>query len=225
MDIDLNLKRIINIYNSSIGKQYHADQSLDFTKRDLHTIPQTGRKISDDIKKIFSYLPNNFPYILDVGCGLGMVSHLLHLVTGKPVIGIDCSDATITKAKEISLSPNVSFHKYTLGTNSPVNFQDNPVIFSRMFLIHIPDSAYEEIIRELLKFNPSYLAFIEYFSQKNESLDWRGVNNMIYKRDNYKQISRLVNCKKLYCELIQIREEFYNKKDLYYQHCLIELNK
>src|SRR3954462_14099138 len=66
------------------------------------------RKRLDFISDAISGKAQSKAKILDVGCGNGVISRHLGKL-GFNVLGIDVSDATIARARELNTLPNVSF--------------------------------------------------------------------------------------------------------------------
>lgn len=100
-------------------------------------------------KAVERYFTESNASVLDVGCGSGRVSKLLH-ERGFDVVGIDVSESLVEQAR--SLFPEIEFRVEDVRDVSADAGSFDYVVFSHFGLDYVlPKSAREEALRELYR--------------------------------------------------------------------------
>ena len=142
----------------------------DYTERNQNT---QGRK--EMFTRILDALPVLPDSILEVGANRGLNLDVLH---------------NIIKARLIGLEPNDSARQYIKhealdGTAQQIKLPDKSVamVFTCGVLIHIPPEELHIVCNEIYRVASRYIVCIEYFSDKPEEVQYRGYDDMLWKRD------------------------------------------
>ncbi|WP_130470851.1 pseudaminic acid biosynthesis-associated methylase [Candidatus Magnetaquicoccus inordinatus] len=120
--------------------------------------------------------------ILEVGCNIGKNLRALRSVTGAKLLAVEPN----SEARQIVLSDRVleAADLYD-ATSSALPFADGQcdLVFTNTVLIHVHPDNLEQSYREIYRVSGRYIVTIEYFSDKLESINYRGHDNMLFKRD------------------------------------------
>jgi pseudaminic acid biosynthesis-associated methylase len=162
------MKKQLKKWKEKFGKKYTQRSKFDWKIR-------TG-----PFKKMVSDL--NIEDVLEVGCNRGYNLMSLNEVLGK-------------EAKLLGVEPNK--HAIRLARNSKPNFgaiegnaYDLPfkngyfdLCLTCTLLIHIPPDGLSAAMREIRRVCNSYILSIEYYSENEEEVIYRGNEDMLWKRD------------------------------------------
>lgn len=117
--------------------------------------------------------------ILEVGCNKG--HNLLAMRHAKPdinVAGIDVNASALNQAKETG-----AFVIYMDGKDAGSLWEDSfDLVFTAGVLIHIPSKDLKETMNSIVKASKRYVLSIEYFSEKEEEIEYRGHKGKLWKR-------------------------------------------
>lgn len=139
-------------------RDYWNKRSSGFSDAIMDEYSSCGRQITDTILEMTDTVPGS--KALDVGCGPGLLSMLLH-DAGMDVIGIDYSEEMVRMARKNAsgLDMGISFERMDA---QQLDFPDNTfdLVVSRDVLWNLPEPerAYEEIVRVL---KPKGKAFVK----------------------------------------------------------------
>lgn len=126
--------------------------------------------------------------IIEVGCNLG---HNLKILQGfgYKVIGVEPNGSAHKAAFHLLNDPGVEKLEGLFivndgdcyNTRLPDECAD--LVLSSGLLIHVPDSRLDEAIIEMLRISRKYLLIIEYFSEEDREIIYRGNIGMLWKRN------------------------------------------
>ena len=216
MCTNLNKARIL--YCSDFGKRYTDRSNTSLIERNNHTISETGESISRSLSKIISNT-SGVVKILEIGCGLGHNLELLKEFGSYSLTGIDIQEYALSKARV--KYQGIDFINGDCA-NLPFDDREFDLVFSRVTLIHIHPEEIKRVAEEMMRVSSKYIAGIEYFSENIQEINWRGENDSVWKMNYHSVFRTSSEIKTIYCELVPISKEKYNKDSLFYQHYLIE---
>ena len=149
----------------------------DYTERNLFSAKVIKQR-EDSLASVFGTLPIDL--IIEPGCGSGANLKALQEL-GYRVIGIEPNWKAISEAITSLRSPFVLLN----STCYQINVSDGKadLVLSAGLLIHIPEDRLNEAIVEMLRVSKKYLLIIEYYSEVEEELNYRGNGGMLWKRN------------------------------------------
>jgi len=213
-----NLSKAKILYCSDFGKRYTDRSNISLTERDNHTISETGESISKSLSEIILNT-NKVVKILEIGCGLGHNLELIKKFGNFSLTGIDIQEYALSKAR--GKYQGINFINSDC-VNLPFDDGEFDLVFSRVTLIHIHPEEIKQVMREIMRVSSKYIAGIEYFSEDIQEINWRGESGSVWKMDYHSVFQSLSEIKTIYCKLVPINKEKYNKESLFYQHYLFE---
>lgn len=135
------------------------------------------------LTEIFRCLDGDPPKtILECGCNIGLNTRAFRRFLGAELFAIEPN----AKAREIVLAEGVldeaHLKEATLGA---LPFDDGTMefVFTSGVLIHIHPDNLSTALDEMHRVSSKYLMMIEYFSQKPETIPYRGRDDLLWKRD------------------------------------------
>lgn len=117
---------------------------------------------------------------LEVGCNQGHNLEALSVLFGwgHCQIGIDVNQhaLNIAKAKDLEVY---------LGDGVTLPFKDESfdLVFTKGVLIHIAPDNLHDMMREIYRVSKQYILFIEYFDEEGTPINYRGHDDLLWKRD------------------------------------------
>ena len=125
--------------------------------------------------------------ILEVGCNVGW--NLLairtvnpHLGTAFNLTGIEINQQSKQQAENLAFQVYAKFPHYY-----PIATPKYNLVFTAGLLIHISPEKLEEILQSIIDASSKYVLSIEYFSEQEEEVLYRGHKEKLWKR-NYGQL-------------------------------------
>lgn len=120
--------------------------------------------------------------VLEVGANIGLNLRAL---------------SSLTDAKRMAVEPNVEAVRRLIadgvvtsddarvGSGQAIPFEDDAaeLVFSSGVLIHIHFDDHEAVCREMLRVSQRYILCVEYFSDQNREVEYRGYNGALFLRD------------------------------------------
>jgi len=198
VDTKFNKDRSTELYLSKFGEDYTERTEKDLELRDLHTLEETGERISTTLRRI---LPQDQLHsILELGCGLGHNLKILsHLVPTKNLVGVDFQKQAVNSGSRLNENINFICMPADKYLNNCMRFD---LILTRMLLIHVHPSKIERLIK-LISRKTRYLTCIEYYSEEYEEVPWRGQEGIVWKTNFCKLIKATIPD----CEIIHQEEQ------------------
>lgn len=148
--------------------------------------------------RILNILPTNeINSILEVGCNVGLNLQALKLLTHAKLYGVEPFAKALNKCVENDiLSPENAF---VSSADLLDMFQDNQVdlVFTSGVLIHIATNDLKRATDNLIRVAKKYIVCIEYFSDREEEIAYRGHRQVLFKRDYGAFYLDNYNCLKL----------------------------
>lgn len=180
----------LKIWKSEFGDRY--------TDRNAHD-PES--RITA-FKKMITDL--NIKRILEVGSNMGNNLITLSKIGDYELIGIEPNKYAIKNGR--SRSDSISIIE---GTGFAVPFVDSyfDLVFTVGVLIHIASENLPKIINEMYRVSNKYILIAEYHADEEKKIEYRGHDNLLFKRDFKKAF--LDRKSDLKC----IKEGFWSKKD------------
>ena len=131
-------------------------------------------------KEVLSGLP--VQSILEVGCNRGhnLIALTEMLPTDSQVVGIEPNQY----AREIARAASAKIGVLN-GNVYDLPFKEGyfDVVFTAGVLIHIPPSNLRKAISEIYRVSRRYILAIEYFSEEEEVVNYRGHTDLLWKRN------------------------------------------
>ena len=134
--------------------------------------------------------------ILEVGCNLGINLRALQNLLGVELFGLEpFSDALFFCLEDKILKKENAFN---IPAQEMHIFEDNKfdMIFTSGVLIHIEPEDLKFVTNNIVRASKNYVVCIEYFSDKEEKITYRGQTGILFKRDwgsfyldNYPELS------------------------------------
>lgn len=120
--------------------------------------------------------------ILEVGANIGLNLRVLPSLVGAELFAVEPNDKARAQmiVEGIVTEPNV---RSSLAME--IDFPDGAaeLSFTSGVLIHIHPDDLLQACREIHRVSSKYVACIEYFSDKPETIPYRGLDNALFKRD------------------------------------------
>jgi pseudaminic acid biosynthesis-associated methylase len=149
--------------------------------------------------QIFRNIQHKMPHsILEVGCNLGINLRVLQNLSSAELFGLEpFSDALTLCLEDRILQKENAFN--ISGQEMHV-FEDNKfdMTFTSGVLIHVNPEDLKCVTRNIVRVSSKYVVCIEYFSDKEEEIIYRGQSGLLFKRDfgsfyldNYPELSLL----------------------------------
>lgn len=123
-----------------------------------------------------------FPFdsVLEVGCNLGGNLWWLAPYVSR-VAGLDLNSGALRKARErLPAATLVEGSARAL----PFPSASHDMVLCAGLLIHIPDDALIEVMREMVRVSRGYVLCAEYYADQREEVSYRGQEGALHK-DNY----------------------------------------
>ncbi|MHB2168626.1 pseudaminic acid biosynthesis-associated methylase [Alsobacter sp. R-9] len=120
--------------------------------------------------------------ILEVGANIGINLRALRNLTAAEFFAVEPND----KAREKLVADGVvGKDRVRPGVATAIDFPDETadLAFTSGVLIHVPPADLERSCREIYRCARRYIVCIEYFSDKAESIHYRGHDDLLFKRD------------------------------------------
>jgi len=149
----------------------------DYTERNFFS-PEIIKQRKDSLASVLGILPIDL--IVEPGCGSGANLQALQEL-GYRVIGIEPNWKAISEAIRVLKSPFSIINGTCYRMNSLDNIAD--LVLSAGLLIHISEDRLDEAITEMLRVSKKYLLIIEYYSEIEEEINYRGNGGMLWKRN------------------------------------------
>jgi len=185
-------------WQSNFAKNYLKRNSFSNKQLDSSYIKKFGTSRSEMNKKILRGL--KIENILEVGCNTGNQLSLLQSQRYKNLYGIEVYDPAVESAKKQTKNINI-----IQGSAFDLPFKDNyfDLVFTSGLLIHINPKDIEKTMREIHRVSKKYIWGLEYFSDKRETIKYRGYKNRLWKADFAKVYQNFIPSLKL------LKEERY----------------
>ncbi len=120
--------------------------------------------------------------ILEVGCNIGINLRAMRRFTDAELFAIEPN----AKARATVLADGVLDEAHLAdawGSALPHPDGRFDLVFTSGVLIHIPEPALQDTMREIHRTSGRYIACLEYFSRDATEVRYRGESDMMFKRD------------------------------------------
>lgn len=117
--------------------------------------------------------------VLEVGCGQGPnLAAIAGVISPLDVYGIDINAQAVARARETGAN-------VLEGSARSLPFRDGLVdlAFTAGVLIHQPDDALSDVMREVIRCSRRYVLWAEYQSAETEEIPYHGERGALFKRD------------------------------------------
>lgn len=133
-------------------------------------------------QKILKAFPSQPQSILEVGCNVGINLRALNNLTDATLYGVEPNLTALQHLRDANIVAEGNLYD---GNIFDIPLNDNGVecVFTSGVLIHIAPNDLEAAYRELYRVSSKYILSIELFSKKPESINYRGHDDMLFKRD------------------------------------------
>ena len=138
--------------------------------------------------------------VLEIGCNVGFVLHMLHKFGYKNLYGIDINQHALDIAKEKAIGKDIYVIK---GSAFDIPFKDSffNLVLSNGLLVHIAPNDIDAVMDEMYRCSRKYIWGYEYYSERYEEIAWKYGSNLVWKAD----FARLFMDR--YSDLILLKEE------------------
>ena len=155
----------LRAWDGEFGGDYHG-------RNHLADIPQRTRLWSE----ILGYIEPNS--ILEVGAGTGNNLMALSHITRAALFAVEPNEAACA-----GISPWVGMLPNSTAQDIKMDGDAFELVFTSGVLIHIPPDELDAALDEIYRVSSRYIACIEYFSDEPETKEYRGRDNLLFKRD------------------------------------------
>jgi pseudaminic acid biosynthesis-associated methylase len=182
----------IDKWKSEFGNRYTERNEFDWKKR-VYAFEEMLYKLS-------------VGSILEVGCnrGYNLMAVNRALRDEVDLTGIEPNKYALELTSNIG--PEIDFLE---GDAYNIPFEDGhfDLTFTSGVLIHIPPEKIDKAISEIYRVSEEYILPIEYYSEKEEEIEYRGEKDMLWKRDFY-------HCyKNIFPSLSLVRKGYWGPED------------
>jgi pseudaminic acid biosynthesis-associated methylase len=155
-----------NVYdNAGLDEAYISDLNISRTKMNQEFIGDLDREIK----------------ILEVGCNIGVQLVNLQEVGFKNLFGIELQPHAVELSKQKTKGINI-----ISGTAYDIPFKDEyfRMVFTSRVLIHMNPNEIYKALREIVRCSNDYIYGNEYYANElTEVKNYRGQNNVLFKRN------------------------------------------
>jgi len=141
------------------------------------------RRRTNAFAEIFLHLRGAKPTsILEVGCNIGINLRALKNLTSAKLHALEPNP----NAREVLTQDNVLEEgrlKEGMGTSIPFDDESMDLVFTSGVLIHVPPADLDQVYKEIHRVSGKYILCAEYFSQKPETIPYRGRDDLLFKQD------------------------------------------
>ncbi len=163
-------------------QSWTSDFGDDYTDRNLGSEARVRERVKAFATVLAYVPPTTVANILEVGCNVGINLRALSQLTEAELHGVEPND----KARRIAVETgSVSPDRLRDDSIESLGFGDGAcdMVFTSGVLIHIPPEKLEAAYREMYRVAERWILSIEYFSRQPETITYRGLPNMLFKRD------------------------------------------
>lgn len=168
-------KHQLKVWQGQFGREYTHRNVIDWRKR------------VDAFQEMLAELP--IKRILEVGCNRG--HNLLALAEIMPdgceIVGIEPNQFALELARAASVKVGV-LHADAFDLPFKDTYFD--LVFTAGVLIHIPLSDLPLATAEIYRVAKRYLLAVEYYAEQEEVINYRGSNDLLWKRDFLKHYQK-----------------------------------
>lgn len=184
---------LADLWAGEFGNQY-TDRNMKIKSRDNFW------------KMIAQFLPEK-AWCFEVGCNIG--TNLLSLnkfVKNGELWGCDVNQ----KAMDIANSHGDLNIFDADATTLPMDDESVDIVFTCGVLIHLDDKAVERCMKEMLRISNNYILMVEYYSDNKESVTYRGIGGLLFKRPYDAILESIGNVKLVKTGFLGVEEGFDN---------------
>lgn len=167
-------------WSNEFGDEYTERNNFDQNQLDNLYLDYFGISRTELNKEFLSHLPKDTK-ILEVGCNTGMqLLNLKNNLNFTHLHGIDVSKTGLKVAKQ-----NLPDASLIEASALDLPFKDNyfDLVFTSGVLIHIAPENLYKVIDEIYRTSKKYIWACEYFSEKQQEIEYRGNKNVLWKND------------------------------------------
>lgn len=169
-----NNKKQVNFWTGNTGNQYiERNQSSDQNKKNR----------LDFWKNIFSKLTlNKNAKIFEVGANIGLNLSAIKLFRDDEMFAIEPNSLA---CEEIRKNKILDEDHILQTTANKIGFADNKfdLVFTCGVLIHIHPDDLLHAMKEIIRVSKKYIVCAEYFSDKDEEIEYHGQSGLLFKKD------------------------------------------
>jgi pseudaminic acid biosynthesis-associated methylase len=170
----------IKVWKSNFGKEYTLRNVYKSLEEHNQAYIKFYGKTKDELnKEIFSKLPKDLK-ILEIGSNVGYQLASLQRFGFSNLFGIEIQRECVEESKKLWKNIDII---HSSGFDIP--FKDNyfDLVFTNNVLIHISPDDINVVLSEMHRVSSKYIYGFEYFSEKYESIEYRGHKNLLWKAD------------------------------------------
>ncbi len=147
--------------------QSHIEECADVFQKIFRSLPQGGEALSS---------------ILEVGCNRGRNLEALKKINDATLYGVEPNQSAreIARGKNLTGSANI---QDALGNALPFDDASIDLVFTSVVLIHVPDEHLEKTLQEIHRVSKRYILAMEYFNPAPQTIQYRGHDDLLFKRD------------------------------------------
>jgi pseudaminic acid biosynthesis-associated methylase len=158
----------LKVWEGEFGQSYTDRNEIDWRKR----LPAFQQMLVE--------LP--IARVLEVGCNRGhnLIALAEFLGNGSDLIGVEPNQYALEIARASSVRVD-----FLPGNAFDLPFKNEyfDLVFTAGVLIHIPLTDLSTALAEIYRVSKRYILAIEYFAEKETVIDYRGHNDLLWKRD------------------------------------------
>jgi len=165
----------LDFWNGEFGKSY--------VTRNMPDHKAMAGRIDLWSKILTTLKPDNLSSILEVGSNIGLNLRAISLLSKPELYAIE----PFKKALDICIADDIVKKEHAFNTSAfdTKMFDDNQIdlVFTSGVLIHIHPNDLKKVTDSVVRIAKKYIVCVEYFSDKEESINYRGNNEVLFKRD------------------------------------------
>jgi pseudaminic acid biosynthesis-associated methylase len=141
--------------------------------------------------------------VLEVGCNRGHnLRAIAEMLSDAYLVGVEPNDYAIKIAK------NAGDNIYVIkgdASNLPFKERSFELVFTAGVLIHIPPAELEKVLKEIYRTSSKYILAVEYYSEQEEEIVYRGQTGLLWKRPFLKCYQNLFK------DIVLVKEGYWDK--------------
>ncbi len=178
MDNELNEQE--DFWKNKFGDDYSSRKNNNFS-----IIEQRTSEFERYLKST-----NNLTSVLEFGANIGLNLNVLKsLIPDLSLYAVEINLSAVEDLKKVIPEENIYVGSFT-EFSSKKKFD---LVISRGVLIHLNPDDLNEAYKQLYTYSNKYILISEYFNPEPVSIDYRGFQNKLFKRDFCKEILSLYN--------------------------------
>ena len=167
-----------NFWTGEFGKSYlKRNYSVDDENK-LY-LQRTGLTYENVFQTFFHGIDRHSK-ILELGCNVGIKLSILKKIGFTNLHGVEINKKAFQMAK--TRHPDITFSLSSIEDFKGPD-EEYDLVYTSGVLIHINPKNLDQVIKKIIKLTKKYVFGLEYFSENLMAINYRGVNNVLWKQN------------------------------------------